>query len=618
MVSGYANKLLFIDLTREKVSKKRLPKSLIRKYIGGKGFGAKLLYDMLNPHTDPLSPSNILMFFTGPMTATGAPATARDVVVTRSPKTGTFLDSNSGGFWGSWLKISGYDGLIISGRASSLSYIYIHDGDVEIRKADHLKGVGVYKTTEVLVEEVGDKNAKVAAVGPAGENLVKISGIVNDLHHVHARGGPGAVMGSKRLKAIVISADPGNPRFEIAHMDDFDSFNKEFIKEVVFGPPEEWARTDGTPIIVRWSNNVGVLPTRNFQSGVCEFVDNIDAEVMRSYRTSKAACFRCSIACRNLTRIRDDIWGEIDLDGPEYETIALGAANTGLSDFKALIAWNSLADDLGIDTISAGNIIAMAMEAYEKGYISKSDLGGLELRFGNAEAQLELTKLIAFRRGIGDILAEGVRDFAIWLGGDAYKFALETKGLEYPGYDPRGSIGMALAYATADRGACHLRAWPIAEEAFGDRDPYTTEGKAELVVSMQDTNAIKWSMVYCDFLDIDLENMARYLYLVTDMSLKPDELMLIGERINNLIRLFNCREGFTRKDDYIPYRVAYEAMDVGPNKGVRVTPDKFKKMLDEYYSIRGWDKNGVPRKGKLRALGLSSESKKGGLVGVSV
>ncbi len=616
MMYGYAGRILHIDLTKGSTKVIRLRRSVVKAYVGGKGFGARFLYDLAVPRVDPLSPSNPLMFFTGPITATGAPASARDVVVTKSPKSGTFLDSNSGGFWGCWLKIAGYDGLIITGRAGRLSYIYIHDGDVEIRDASSLKGYGVYATTEALIEEVGDKDAKVAAIGPAGENLVKLAGIVNDLHHVHARGGPGAVMGSKNLKAIVISADKRKPRFELADPEGFNEYNKKIIKEVVMGPPEEWARTDGTPIIVRWSNDVGVLPTHNFQYGVFDHVDEIDAEVLRRYRTSKAACYRCSIACRNLTRIKDDKWGEIVLDGPEYETIAMGGSNTGLSDFKAIIAWNNLVDDLGMDTISLGNVTALAMEAYERGYINKDDLDGLELRFGDADAQMELAKMIAYRRGVGDILAEGAREFVAWLGGDAYKMAMETKGLEYPAYDPRGSIGMALAYATADRGACHLRAWPIAAEAFGDMDPFTTEGKAKLVIEMQDLNAVKWSMVFCDFLDADYEMITNYFNYATGLDYKPSDMQLVGERINNLIRLFNVREGFSRKDDYIPYRVAYEEAKKGPNKGFRVKPEMFSRMLDEYYQLRGWDREGVPRKGKLRKLGLSKDAGKVNIVSV--
>ncbi len=616
MIPGYANRILFVNLSKEKIRKKKLPKSLARLYIGGKGFGARLLYDMLLPHIDPLSPINPLMFFLGPLTATGIPATAKSVLVTKSPKTGTFLDCYSGGFWGSWLKMAGYDGLIILGKASKLSYLYINEDDVEIRSVEHVKGFGVYATTDTLIKEVGDRKAKVAAIGPAGENLVKMAGVVNDEHHIHARGGPGAVMGSKNLKAILVSADTRNPRFQIYDLDGLKEFNKKFTQEVVFGETQEWARTDETPVLVRMSHNAGVLPTLNFQKGVYEYVDNIDAEALRKFRTSKAACYRCSVACRNMTKIKDEKYGEIKIDGPEYETIGLGGSNTGQKDLKAVISWNNLVDDLGMDTISVGNVIAMAMEAFEKGLITEEDTGGINLTFGNLDAQMEMTKMIARKEGLGAILSEGAREFALWLGGDAYKLAVESKGLEYPAYDPRGSISMALAYATSDRGACHLRAWSIAEEAFGDLDPFTTEDKAKLVVDLQDHNAVKWTMVFCDLLSIELEDMAKYLNFVTGWDIKVSELKTIGERIYNLTRLFNVREGFSRKDDYIPYRIAYEPMPEGPNKGFAVSPDKFKKMLNEYYELRGWNKNGIPKKKKLRELRVSSDARKNTMLGV--
>lgn len=617
MIPGYANRILFVNLTKGKIKTKKLPKTLAKLYIGGKGFGIRLIYDMLPPHIDPLSSINPLMFFLGPLTATGIPAAAKSVLVTKSPKTGTFLDSYSGGFWGSWLKMAGYDGLIILGKASKFSYLYINEDNVEIKDAEHVRGFGVYATTSMLVKEVGDRKAKVAAIGPAGENLVKLSAVVNDDHHSHSRGGPGAVMGSKNLKAIVVSANTREPRFEIHDPEGLREFNKKFTEKVVFGETQEWARTDGTPVIVRMSHDAGVLPTRNFQKGVFEFVDNVDAEALRKFRTSKAACYRCSVACRNMTKIKDEKYGEVKIDGPEYETIGLGGSNTGQKSLKAVIAWNNLVDDLGMDTISVGNVIGMAMEAFEKGLINKDDTGGINLVFGDIDAQLEITKIIARREGLGDILAEGAREFSLWLGDEGYKLAVETKGLEYPAYDPRGSIGMALAYATSDRGACHLRAWPIAEEAFGDLDPFTTEGKAKLVIDLQNLNAVKWSMIFCDLLSIEYENMAKYLSFATGWDVKVSDLMVIGERIYNLTRLFNVREGFSRKDDYIPYRIAYEPMPEGPNKGFAVSPDKFKKMLDEYYELRGWNKNGIPKKKKLKELRVLSDARKNTMLGAT-
>ncbi|HIQ13129.1 MAG TPA: aldehyde ferredoxin oxidoreductase [Thermoprotei archaeon] len=611
MVYGYGNRIAFIDLTKGKVKIRKPKESILKEYIGGKGLGARLLYDMLPPKIDPLSPSNILIFAVGPLTGTGAPASARGVIVTKSPATWTFNDSNGGGFFTSYMKLAGYDALVFLGRAEKLSYVYIdHDGKIHIRDATHISGYGVYATEDTLKDEVGDKDAKVASIGPAGENLVKIAGVVVDKHHIHARGGSGAVMGSKNLKAVVVSADKNNPRYELAYPDEFNEFNRRYIKEKIFSEEYSWAKDGGTPVIVQWSNEAGLFPTKNFQDGVFDGWEDISAEILKSYRTSKAACYRCTIACRNLVKIRHEKFGEVFIDGPEYETIAMVGGSTGLGDFKAIVSLNALLDDMGMDSISAGNIIGYVMELYEKGYISKDDLGGLEAKWGDPDVEHELVKMIAYRRGFGDIMAEGVKGIASYIGGDSYKFAIEVKGLEYPAYDPRGSYSMALAYATSDRGACHLRAWSIVEEAFGDKDPYIVEGKAEIVIRLQDLNAIKWSMVWCDFLAINYEDMSTYLRLATGWDLKPEELRYRGEKIWNLIRLFNLREGFTRRDDYAPYRILHEPLKSGPAKDKVIGVDNFNKMLDEYYRLRGWNKDGVPLKKTLRRLRLSKDYKR--------
>ena len=610
MAYGYGNKIAYIDLTKKKVKVKKPRESLLKEYIGGKGLGARLLYDLPPPKIDPLSPANVLIFAVGPITGTGAPASARGVVVTKSPATGTFNDSNGGGFFTSYMKLAGFDALVFLGRADKLSYVYIdHDGKISIRDATHLKGFGVYATEDRLREEVGDKDAKVAAIGPAGENLVKIAGIVADKHHIHARGGVGAVMGSKNLKAVVVSADPKNPKFELRYPDKFNEYNRRYIKERIFSEEYAWAKNGGTPEIVQWSNEAGVFPTKNFQDGFFSEWEKISAEVLKSYRTSKAACYRCSIACRNLVKVKDPRFGEVYIDGPEYETIAMVGGSTGLSDFKAIVSLNSLLDDMGMDSISAGNIVGYVMELYEKGLIDKKTLG-LEAKWGDVDVEHELIKMMAYRRGFGDVMAEGVKGIAAYVGGEAYKYAVEVKGLEYPAYDPRGSISMALAYATSDRGACHLRAWSIAEEAFGDKDPFTPEGKAEIVIRLQDLNSIKWSMVWCDFIAINYEEMAEYLRLVTGWEMDVKDLKYRGEKIWNLVRLFNIREGFTRRDDYVPYRIMNEPLKSGNPKGKRVTPEAFNRMLDEYYSLRGWDRNGFPRKKTLRRLRLSKDLKK--------
>jgi len=361
---------------------------------------------------------------------------------------------------------------------------------------------------------------------------------------------------------------------------------------------------------VAWSNEAGVFPVRNFQTGYMENWEELGVETLKKYRTSKGACFRCSIACRNLTKIKDERFGELSIDGPEYETIGLVGGATGLNNFKAVVALNRFIDDMGLDTISTGGVIGYIMELYEKGLISKKDLNGIEAKWGDVDAEFELVKMITYRRGFGDVMAEGVREIALAVGGDAWKYAMETKGLEYPAYDPRGSWAMALAYATADRGADHLRAWPIAKEAFGKLDPFTTKDKAKLVIDMQDLNTVKWSMIWCDFIAINYEDMAKYLNLVTGWDITAKELKFIGERIWNLVRLFNIREGFRRRDDYIPYRIAYEPMPSGAAKGMKVSPEDFEYMLDEYYKLRGWSREGIPTKRKIRQLRLGRDLKK--------
>jgi len=600
-LKGYTGKILWVDLTKGKIEAKDTPKDLIKMFIGGRGFGAKLLYDLLKPGVDPLSPENVLMFMSGPLVATGAPAAARAALITKSPHTGTFLDCYAAGDWPSWIKLAGYDGIVIMGKAKKLSYLYIGDDTVEIRDASHLKGKGVLETTDILFRELGI-STRVACIGPAGENLVEFASVMCDKHHAFGRGGGGAVMGSKNLKAIAISTD--NKTVEVAKPDEFMKFVSEVIKTEIKGPDHEWARTDGTPIIVDWSNEAGVLPTHNFQRGVFKFADRINAEALKKYREKKDACYRCPIACRNIVRVKRGKYAGVRIDGPEYETIAMSGSNCGIKRLDAIIAWNKKVDDYGMDTISLGATIAMAMEAYQRGYLKKEDLDGLELKFGNEEAWLKIVDYIAFRKGIGDVLAGGVKKLAEYLGEDAWKFAIHIKGSEFPAYDPRGSFSMALAYGTADRGADHLRSWPIAYDAFGDLDPFEVEDKPQIVIDDQNRNSVKWSMVFCDFYAVDYETMAKFYTLVTGREITKEELMKIGERIWNVTRMFNVREGFRRKDDYPPYRIMREAGKAGPSKGKKVTKAIYEKMLNKYYKLRGWNREGIPTKKKLRQLGL--------------
>jgi aldehyde:ferredoxin oxidoreductase len=411
-------------------------------------------------------------------------------------------------------------------------------------------------------------------------------------------------MGSKNLKAIAVR---GTGRVEVYDIKMWREFVREIIrKEIMENPATEAIRKVGTPNIVDLSNNVGILPTRNFQNGVFEHANDINWDAIKeNIFLKKTACHKCPMACRNIVKVRSGPFKGLTIEGPEYETLALAGSNCGVRDLKAIVKFNSLCDDLGLDTISTGNVTAFAMECFEKGIITRKETGGLELKFGSVENYLEIPSLIANRKGIGGILAHGVKKASEKIKKGCDYFALHVKGLEYPGYDPRGSFGMALAYATSDRGACHMRAWPVGYDAFGTLNPFTHEGKAKLCIDDQNLNSIKWSFIFCDFYPIGYPTMARFYYLATGRGLSEEDLMLIGERIWNLVRVFNVREGFTRKDDTLPARIAKDPLISGPPKGKFLPKELFEKMLDEYYELRGWNKNGIPTVETLRRLGLA-------------
>jgi len=604
-MEGYAGNILRVDLSKGKVSSEPINRKWIEMFVGGKGLAARYLFEELKPGIDPLSPENLLIFMTGPILAVDPqPAGfSKGVVVTKSPATNTFVDSYFGGSLHAQIKLAGFDGVIIHGKANKLSYLLVEDGGATIEQVENLRGKGVIETTEFLQKETGIKDLKVGAIGPAGENLVKFACISFECHHQAGRGGVGAVMGSKNLKAVTAR---GTGKIEVHDPEGLHEFVREITKNEIMGPAHETVRTVGTPMYVDMCNEVGILPTRNFQNGVFELAENINWDAIKEkIFVKKTACYRCAMVCRNITTIRRGPFKGLTIEGPEYETLALTGSNCGIGDLEAIVRFNYLCDDLGLDTISAGNVTAFAMECFEKGLISREDTGGLDLRFGLVESYLEVPKLIAFRKGIGRILAEGVRYASEKINKGSEHFALHVKGLELPGYDPRGSVAMALAYATSDRGGCHMRAWPVGYEAFGKLDPFTPEGKAQLVVNDQNFSSIKFSLIGCDFYSIGYPTMARLYYLVTGIEVSEEKLKLIGERIWNLVRAFNVREGFTRKDDTIPPRITRDPLISGPAKGHVVSMEDFTKMLDEYYDLRGWSKIGIPTRKKMEELGLA-------------
>ena len=609
MGDGYQGKILRVDLTNEKITTEPLNKEWAKQFIGGKGLGARYLFEELKPGTDPLSPDNILSIWTGPLVGTLTPLTGRYVLVTKSPLTGTFLDSYAGGFFGSELKYTGFDGVIIKGKAKKLSYLWINDGKAEIRDAKNLAGKDTFKTEELVRKETGHKFTRVASIGPAGEKLGLISSVTSDITRNAARGGTGAVFGSKNLKAVAVKGSMG---VEVQNIEEFTKMAKEMVlKDVVENPDHAGMITDGTPILVAMSNDAGILPTKNWRTGVFEDSKGIDSEAVKSrVLVRKKACFDCAIACGSYSKVNSGIFKGAATEGPEYETLGLCGSNCGIGNVEAVVKFVEDCDRLGLDSISAGNVVALAMDLYEKGVLTKKDTGGLNLKFGNEEAYAKMPSMIANRQAIGNILADGAKRAAKKIGKGAEKLTVEVKGMEYPAYDPRGTIGMALAYATSDRGACHLRAWPVAADAYGSQDPWSPEGKAAICVEDQTRTSVKWSFIFCDFYSVNFPNMAKYYSAVTGVQSSEEHLRKVGRRIWNLTRAFNVREGFTRKDDTMPERMEKEPLPDGKPKGHVVPRADFEKMLSEYYKLWGWDDQGRPTKKALDEAGLGDIVKK--------
>lgn len=587
-----------VDLTTKNLRYYELPEKMIREFIGGKGIGAKILYDELAPKVDPLSPENLLIFAPGPLTGTIAPTSGRWAVVTKSPHTGIFLDSQVGGHFGAALRRAGVDILIVRGKAEKPVYLYVENGEVQILDATPLWGKTIFETEDELKRV--HPGAKVGSIGPAGENLVTFAIIGFDYYRQAGRGGAGAVMGSKNLKAVVAKPTGEIKYFDEKGMKETVSRLLKLIKE----HPVMKRRTEiGTPMWVRMANEGGFLPTRNFSRGVFEKANEISGETMKErIWVRNKACFGCPIACGKLTHVKEGKYKCNEVEGPEYETIALLGSNCEITPIESVAYLNRICDNLGLDTISSGGVVAFAMECYERGLLKDTD--GLKLNFGNVDDAAELLRKIAYREGIGETFAQGVRKAAERIGQGSEKFAIHVKGLELPGVEPRGSWGMALAFATADRGGCHQRAWTPTAELKGILPRFSTEGVAKFVKETQDERAVCFSLVLCDFVPFTVEDFAELLYNATGINLNPEEYMVTGERIWNLIRLFNVREGISMKDDTLPPRIMEEPSPAGPAEGKVITSEILNKMLDEYYALRGWDQNGIPTEETLKRLGL--------------
>ncbi len=592
-MQGWAGKILDINLSDGTVETVPLDMEMARLFLGGRGLGARLLWDLVGPEVKPLDPENVLIFTTGPITASSSQTSNRFNVSTKSPLTNTLLHTNSGGWWGMQFKRTGHDALIVRGKAAKPVMISITPDGVSIDDAAELWGKTVFETTEALGQNRNKRN--VLCIGPAGENLSRMAAIMNDKERALARGGAGAVMGSKNLKAIVVE---GEERNRPADKDQFKFMLYETGKLLKASPLTSQALPEfGTAVVLNVVNEIGALPTRNFQENQFEGAHKISGEAITDEILVKnQACWACPITCTRISKTKSGKEGE----GPEFESTWAFGAQCGIDDIDTIAEANFLCNDLGLDTISMGNTIGCAMELAEKGLIDN------DLRFGQADKLLDLINDTAYRRGLGDDMADGSYRMAEKYG--APELSMTVKKLELPAYDPRGMQGQGLVYATSNRGACHETGNMLGPEVLALPrliDRFATQGKAGIVSVHQDSAAVIDSLVYCKFANMAVaeEFFARTLTAVTGEHFTADDLMKVGERVWNLERLYNQREGFTQNDDTLPDRLLNEPVAEGPSKGFTA---KLAPMLVEYYQFRGWDENGVPKADKLAELGLDS------------
>ena len=609
-MKGWMGKILRVDLEAGEAIVEEPGFSVLKDYIGGRGLGIYYLNRELDPHCDPLAPENMLVMAAGPLTGTGAPTGARYMVMTKSPLTGALTCSNAGGRFPTELKRSGFDGIVITGRAARPVYLYIQDGRAVLRKATHLWGRTTHETTDLLLAET-DPKARVACIGPAGEKLVRFAAVMNDKDRAAGRSGVGAVMGSKNLKAVVVR---GKGRVGLADPGRFKSFNKEIldafkaaVKETPLG-----LTVNGTAGVVLTTQHLGVLPTKNWQQGTFEGWDKIHGEQLTErYLVGNKACYACPIGCGRKTRVADPRFAG-EGEGPEYETIYAMGANCMIDNLAAIVKANYICNELGLDTITMGATLACAMELVDREHLSEKAVGR-PLPWGDAEALVELTRLTGYREGFGNRLAEGSYRLAESCGHP--ELAMVSKKQEFPGYEPRGAQAMGLAYATSPIGGSHMRGDPAYFELFGvpeKVDPHAWKGKAKITKAYQDLSAAIDSAGLCIFfavrnlagktLDVPPTGIREYLNAATGADYTLEELIRASERIVTAERQFLVRAGMSRKDDTLPVRLTEEPMPFGPAEGLVCHLDE---MLDDYYRIQGWSRDGVPTAGRLASLGLA-------------
>jgi len=595
------HRLVRIDLARHTATAEEIPPEVIEAFVGGKGLGTLYLYREVAPHADPLGPENKVFIAPGALNGTLTPAASRYEMVTRSPLTGIYLDSNSGGHFGPELKLTGYDLVILEGQSPEPVAVVIRDDDVQFRDASHLWGRSVYDTETALRNELGDPCVRVASIGPAGERLVKFACVSNDYSRQIGRGGVGAVLGSKRVKAIAVR---GTRVLPVADPDAFMAAVDAAIEQIF---QNEWVphkRKHGTMGSLDGMHTLGIVPVANFTRGVYEGIDRINSPVFDELVDARLACANCPMACSKGTRWQGG--GPQDaIEGPEYETAALFGANCLVDDPQAIIHANLICNQAGMDTISAGTLVGMVLGAADEGLISWEELG-LSPSMARGDMVISLLHQIARREGIGDVLAEGAR-----AAGEALGFpdlVPQVKGLELPAYDPRVSPGMALAYMTSDRGACHLRTYPFGRETSGVLPWFSLEQKAEFVKRQQDEKAAQECLGVCQFpygIGLLTDDLPNLLSAASGQAWTYERLCTVGERIWNLSRAFSAQLGVDRQSDYLPRRFSETPMPDGMGAGHALSRADQDELLDRYYHLRGWDNRGLPTLETWERLGLS-------------
>lgn len=603
---GYGGKLLSVDLSNGSTSVQEVDEGFARAYLGGNGFAAKLLFDHLPQGLDPFDPRNVLVVAVGPITDTTPSGNSRACVVSKSPLTGLLFDSTFGGRFPCTLKRTGFDALLLEGRASNPVYLLVTERGVEVKSAKHLWGKTTRETVEAIQAEEGSE-VDVLATGPAGERLVRFACLAHywkNREGISGRGGLGAVMGSKNLKAIAVA---GSRRTDVAAPSKLKALLDETREPMKKGTVA--LSGFGTQYLVHVTNTLGALGSYNMRTELFPEADEISGETMKERFFEKdTTCLKCPVACGKLFHVHDGEYAGTKAKMPEFETLFALGSMLGNSDGGSLIKANELCDSLGMDTISLGVTLAFVFECLERGFLSEKEIG-FPLRWGDHRTILTLVQMTAFREGFGDLLAEGSVRLAERLGEEAKQLLHCVKRLELPAHSARALKGMSIGYATGTRGGSHHDTRPTMQYGQGF-DRKSPEGKPLYAMRSQHFTAVGDSLLLCRFTAergfgmLLNETYARMISAVTGWDLSTEEVETLGERIVNLERCFNVREGVGRKDDTLPWKVMHEPIPEGPSQGAHCPPEELDRMLDEYYALRGWSKDGVPTEGKLKALGL--------------